>query len=126
MTATWRAVIERAGGVSSAMLWGDALKALVDELASAEKKCAEWEQIADKATDLLRTRTSLGAKHRADLELERGAVRELSNAVEPLRKRLNAAFAVVAAARHERKVGVVGQRIEAALDAYDDAERSRP
>lgn len=114
----WQAAIERAGGIESALLFGAPLKALVDELAHTQM---ERDRVG---ATLLETEKKIGAEAaalsalRADLELERGALRELSQAVEPLRLKLVAALAVVEAAREQRDKSVVLPVLSGALDRY--------
>jgi hypothetical protein len=82
---TWRESIEKAGGVGSAMLWGEPLKSLLADLEAARAKADEADQKLTTARADVKAAHESRAESRELLEVERGAVIYLRSEVETLK-----------------------------------------
>jgi hypothetical protein len=124
-TPLWRKALEAAGGAESAMLFGPALKSLIDELAKAEADRDEARSKAYQVDTAAEHEHQAHSALRADLALERNALVSIRAENELLKPQLARALAVVTAVRRERRVATVPPSLDAALETYDQQEATR-
>lgn len=115
----WRAAIERSGGMNSALLHGEALKALVDELTQAqlERDAARSEVAAKAHAEQVRVNLETQARH--DLLAERQALVACNEQCRQLQAQLSKVANLVQAVRDEKLHAVPSKNLRAALAEYD-------
>ena len=118
MVSAWQTAIERGGGIGSAMLYGAALKSLVDELASTQMEKENALALARDVEKRVGAEAEELRQARTDLRAERDAYLAVAGREERLLRRVAAMQALVDAALDEHRQGVPSRNLKAAIENY--------
>lgn len=115
----WREVIEKAGGIDSAMLYGQPLKDLVAELEAQPAKIVRHAEAADKYLSASLEAIRIKNEVTRQLSIEQETVIGLRQQIEDTRGRLERAEKLIEVIRHLRQTEYIEPRIDDALAEYE-------
>lgn len=116
----WREIVTAAGGKERAMLYGGALSALLDELASLEAERDDWKRQAGERRVDEQSVLDRAALAERRLESEKEALRASRLEQLKLLYELNRALALVEVVLQEPHNGVPSRKLSAAIKHYNE------